>query len=232
MASRPIFLPASQGDHLVEEVYVDFPWHPGMAPSQKVKNVQELHLAGEVAGLFPLLEISSKSREKVGQRLSAFSLEIQTEWGESIPLESAFQGSKVFANGGPFQELYRVDARTARSDPRLRDSGEIIAFRLGDMTFPASPRTGFYDWLYISALSPHIDWIRNRVGSYQGYTDIEFNPSRSINCQARSFALLLSLDSRDLLQGTARDYWKLTALFQKSRYWVRMDAERRPMLDT
>jgi hypothetical protein len=77
MAERPVFVPAFDGSLLVEEVPIRFHWHPGLAPSQKKKNVIELHQAASAQGLTPLLEISSKSDWEVGQKLSAFHLKIE-----------------------------------------------------------------------------------------------------------------------------------------------------------
>ena len=60
------------------------------------------------------LEVSTKSNEKLGQRLSAFNLKIDTKIGE-ITIESAFQGSKVFEHGGPYTDIYKKDSRDAKS---------------------------------------------------------------------------------------------------------------------
>jgi hypothetical protein len=77
MAERPVFLPATTGTLLIEEVPIRFHRHPDLAPSQKKKNVAELHQAALARGLGPLLEISSKSELEVGQKLSAFHLKIK-----------------------------------------------------------------------------------------------------------------------------------------------------------
>ena len=58
---------------------------------------------------------------------------------------------------------------------------ELSAFRL-------EPRTFFYDWLYVSALAGHPELV-NELEHRAAFTDIEFNPKRSINCQAHSVAL-------------------------------------------
>jgi hypothetical protein len=73
MAERPVFVPSTTGSQLVQEVQVRFPWHPGLAPSQKKKNVFELHHAALARGLGPLLEISSKS-ELEADKSSALSI--------------------------------------------------------------------------------------------------------------------------------------------------------------
>lgn len=210
MAERPVFLPVEAGSQLVQEVPVEFTWHAGMAPSQKKKNVAALHHAASLKGLSPLLEISSKSDAKVGQRLSAFSLRIKID-GKLTSVESAYQGSKVFERGGPFVDLYNCDSRSAKGDPRLRESGRLVEFRFEGSNYPLSPATAFYDWLYVRSLFPHRSWLR-RLQICVGFTDIEFNPERSLNCQARSFATLVALDRRGLLDEAASSFERFRAI--------------------
>lgn len=70
-----------------------------------------------------------------------------------MPLEMAFQGSKVFAAGGPFTDIYHAkDSRDAKRDPRLKESGPLIGFPFENVNFPLGPKTAFYDWLYINSL--------------------------------------------------------------------------------
>ena len=50
------------------------------------------------------------------------------------------------------------------------------------------------------------------LDQYGGFSDIEFNPQRSINCQARSVALFLSLRKRgqlDEAMGSAADFIRI-----------------------
>lgn len=204
MAERPVFVPVEKGSRLVHEIPIAFTWHPGMAPSQKKKNVAALHEIAATKGLTPLLEISSKSDDEVGQRLSAFSLSIEIN-GKKTKIESAYQGSKVFEYGGPYYDLYLADSRAAKKDTRLRESGRLIGFRFREHDYPLSPTTAFYDWLYINALYPHREWLK-RLHTCVGFTDIEFNPERSLNCQARSFATFIALEKRGLLEKTVQSF--------------------------
>ncbi|MCO7631995.1 hypothetical protein NJF54_09120 [Pseudomonas guariconensis] len=197
MANRPVFSALGTPDHLVSETMVSFSWNPGFAPVQKKKNVAALHEEAKRIGLYPLLEVSTKSDLELGRRLSAFSLKIDTEMGE-ISLEAAFQGSKVFENGGPYTDIYEKDAWTAKKDERLKSSGKLIGFDFFGQEWPLVPKTAFYDWLYLSALQPHQEFLK-RLNVFKGFTDIEFNPERSINCQARTCALLVSLIKIDAL---------------------------------
>jgi hypothetical protein len=148
--------------------------------------------------------VSSKAEDPLGQALSAFNLKITTRSGRSsLSVESAFQGSKVFDNGGPYKDLYGVDARTAKRDSRLKTSGNLTGFRFFGKDYPNAPKTFFYDWIYINALSQN--WhIAERIIEFAAFSDIEFNPSKSINCQARSAALFVSLVRNDALNSALR----------------------------
>ncbi len=191
MAKRPIFIPVGKREHLVKEIQVEFKWNSGFALIQKKKNIEAMHEAAKRKGLFPLLEISTKSEEKIGQRLSAFNLKIDTDSGK-ISVESAFQGSKVFEGGGPFTDIYRMDSHDAKKDERILESGQLIGFDFFGQEWPLVPKTAFYDWLYLTALETHQEYFI-RLFKYKGFTDIEFNPAKSINCQARACASLISL---------------------------------------
>lgn len=199
MAERLVFVPFPDSPQLVREFRLELAWSPGFAVSQKKKNVAALHRAASQAGYEPVLEVSTKSDERLGQRLSAFSLKVSAGGHGKIPLECAFQGSKVFERGGPYVDLYSVDARDAKRDERLRSSGRLVGFEFQGYAFPLEPKTVFYDWLYISTLFEHRDWLRQHALKFAAFTDIEFNHQKSINCQARSCALLVSMLKSDVL---------------------------------
>lgn len=202
MAERPIFIPTTEENGYVRRVDFEIPWAGGFAEVQKKKNIRALHSAAKQVGYEPLLEVSSKSDEVAGRHLSAFHLRIMTSVG-NMPLENAFQGSKVFEHGGPYTDLYEVEPREAKRDPRLRSSGALTGFKFGGFDFPLKPTTAFYDWLYLNAVFPHRTWLKNRVDGemrYDGFTDIEFNPGKSVNCQAKSCALFVSLMREDKLE--------------------------------
>ncbi len=206
MANRPVFISNIEQNHpqLVREVGVDFQWHPGMAITQKKKNISELHKAAKERGIVSLLEVSTKSNNPLGVNLSAFNLAVKTVDSRLIPLESAFQGSKVFNDGGPFTDLYGKSGGTVKKDDRLYSSGELIGFSFEGLEWSLEPKTTFYDWLYIHAV--HRDeLLRKGIVSFHAFTDIEFNPKRSINCQARSCALYVALYDRGTLEQVLHD---------------------------
>lgn len=192
MAKRPIFIPNTQGNQLYKECEVEFKWNPGFAQVQKLKNIKALHEQAKIHNLYPILEVSSKSEELLGQRLSAFSLKTQTEQYGEISIECAFQGSKVFANNMQYKDIYSKTSLEAKKDIRIRNSGKLIGFNFMGDEWPLEPKSAFYDWLYIQALYPHKDFLK-KLFKYEGFTDIEFNPNKSINCQARACAIIVSL---------------------------------------
>ncbi len=201
MANRPVFMPVKEGSVPgVKVLDVDFQWFPGMAPSQKRKSIQSLHDSAKALGVSPVLEVSSKSEEELGVALSAFNLMIETGNKKySFSVESAFQASKVFEHGGPYADLLNRTPLEAKRDLRLKESGNVVGFCFFGKEFPIKPRTFFYDWLYINALNQN-NKLASAAVDYSGFSDIEFNPKKSINCQAYSLALYVSLVSAGMLE--------------------------------
>ncbi len=200
MAKRPIFTPSLTGKLLVWTYHVEFEWFPGMAMSQSRKSIASLHAAARnQIDVSDVLEISSKSPTELGVALSAFNLMIRTVKHErEFSLECAYQASKVFEHGGPFVDLLNAKSIDAKRDPRLNQHGRLTKFRFFGMDWDLQPRTAFYDWLYINALHKRPD-LAKQVLTYRAFSDIAFNPERSINCQAYAAALYVSLYERGLL---------------------------------
>jgi hypothetical protein len=65
--------------------------------------------------------------------------------------------------------------------------------------WPTKPITAFYDWLYLSALRQNLE-LACELENYNGFTDIEFNPEKSFNCQASAAALYVALSKRGELE--------------------------------
>ena len=204
MANRPIFIPNFDGFPFVKEIPIEFEWYPGFAKVQAQKSILSLHQeASQSEGIAPILEISSKSTEPLGVALSAFNLSLTKE-GSRLSVECAYQGSKVFKNGGPYSDLYSVSSRDAKIDERLRTSGDFIGYKFFEEEFPSKPITAFYDWLYLTALSQNTE-IAEKLLEFRGFSDIAFNPKKSLNCQARSAALFVSLHHRSLIHQASDD---------------------------
>ncbi len=184
MAKRPAFF--IRGGKVISEIY-SFEWFPGFAVSQKQKSIESLHNAiMKVDVNAKPLEISTKSKEPIGIKLSAFNLKLN-----NYALENIFQGAKVFECGGPYLDLLDVLPKEAKRDERLYNSGKLKAFCYQNDDFPLIPQTVFYDFIYVAAVKQSfaIDEI-NAVSNYNYFTDIEFNPAKSINTQARAAAMI------------------------------------------
>jgi hypothetical protein len=200
MANRPLYLPVSARENpRVQIKNIDFTWFAGFSIQQKQKSIESLHTVGQTLGIKSILEVSSKSTEEQGVALSAFNLMIKTRKNKSFSVESAFQSSKVFEHGGPFTELLQSSSIDAKKDIRLKESGNLVSFSFYDRDYPITPRTSFYDWLYINALN-HNQKLKSFVLTYQAFTDIEFNPKKSLNCQAYAVALFVSLFKTGMLE--------------------------------
>ncbi len=200
MANRPVYVPFITGKSFVITYATEFEWFAGMSKSQKQKSIVSLHKAALTReNINNPLEISSKSLNPLGVQLSAFNLMIENkDKGTSFSVENAFQAGKVFENGGPYLDLLHKTSREAKTDVRLKDSGRLIKFSSNGNDWPLEPLTVFYDWIYINALHRQ-KHLADQLLSYDAFTDIEFNPVKSINCQAYSAALYVSLVNRNLL---------------------------------
>lgn len=194
MAKRPIFVPDPTGIPYVETREIEFQWFAGFSQTQVRKSTASLHDAAKKLGMSPILEISRKSDLRLGFDLSAFELSLKTPDGRTISVECAYQGSKVFEEGGPYHDLYEVKSRAAKTDSRLRNSGEIKGFDYFGKEFPTEPQTAFYDWLYMTALSQSGLSVVDELKQFRAFSDIAFNPKRSVSCQARAAAIFVSLN--------------------------------------
>lgn len=204
MATRPVFMAGGADGGWVREALVEFRWHPGMSNSQKRNSIRSLHEAAKrTLGIENPLEVSSRSETSLGRALSAFQLEVDGVEGKAR-VECLFQGSKVFAGGGPYTDLYASLPAEAKRDPRIRNSGALIGFHFEGVRWPLEPKSVFYDWLYLRGLAGQTS-LWPAILEHDGFTDIEFNPMRSINCQARSVALFVALRRVGRWESVTRD---------------------------
>lgn len=196
MAQRYCFI--SDENIFFKEELIDFKYYNGFALSQKRKCIKSLHQSIEKKfSNKKILEVSTKSETPIGKALSAFNLRYQ-----NIPLENIFQSSKVFENGGPYKDILELSPKEAKRDERLKKSGDLICFYYNDEKWLLNPKTAFYDWIYINAL--YEIYLKNNfykeVLNYDVFTDIEFNHKKSINCQARSVAIFVTLIKNGLIK--------------------------------
>ena len=201
MAKRPFFIPSQNTEELVTTNSVDFTWFSGFAKSQKQKSISSFHQnISKEFKLDKILEISTKSENKLGTQLSAFNLKIKFKDQEYF-LESLFQGSKIFADQGPNEDIYEKESLEAKKDERIKRS-DLKEFSFFGEIF--SLDFDFYSWLYFVALNQNKK-LKTEILDYEAFTDIEFNPEKSLNCQAYSAALYASMVKNEILENK-REY--------------------------
>lgn len=204
MATRPVFEVSLDNRYCIRKD-VEFEFFNGFSDKQKKRSIDSLHKEYlKKNSAKKILEISSKSEDELGIKLSAFNLMIKTKDGKIFSVESAFQASKVFENGGPYIDLLSVSSKVAKKDKRLKNSGKIIAFYIDGKSFDTEPKTYFYNWLYINTLHLYNE-LTEQLIDYDAFTDIVFNPQKSVNCQAEAAAIYVSLYKQKLLQEALKD---------------------------
>ena len=206
MAKRICFISKPYEHPIYDELEVEFEYFTGFAVSQKQKSINSMHtsILRKDASL-KVLEVSTKSTNPIGVALSAFNLKFLDEVsGKEYPLENIFQSSKVFANGGPYRDLLNVHPKDAKRDERLKSSGSLISFNYNGTIWEKDPKTMFYDWIYIRSLYRN-ESLAKKILDFDAFTDIEFNQEKSINCQARSAAIFVSLAKLGELDNVLND---------------------------
>lgn len=182
MAMRPAW---NLNDGYINKQNYEFEFNAGFSKTQKQKNIVALHES--IGG--KCLEVSTKSFDELGRKLSAFNLRL-----DGVPLECVFQSSKKYENGGPYSDLLYLPPKCAKRDERHHTSGKLIAFEYKGIKFDLEPKTFFYDYIYIKAVRECLSQEELfKILEYDYFTDIEFVPSKSINCQAKSVAVIKAL---------------------------------------
>lgn len=110
---------------------------------------------------------------------------------DGYTLENIYQSSKVFSNGGPYRDLLNVNPKLIKHDARLSNSGKLVGFNYKGIIFPLENKSIFYDYIYIQSVKQTLDVNEiNQINDYTHFTDIVFNPKKSLSTQARSVALI------------------------------------------
>ena len=195
MSVRPIYIADCDQDKFVSSKDIEFQWHPGFSVSQKQKSIKSFHdSAYREYDFSNILEISTKSPTPIGVKCSAFNLILEIN-GIKSSVESFYQGSKLFRKGGPYTDLYEMKSIVSKKDKRIKESGELIGFSLFDVNWDLNDN--FYSYLYILALKQNPS-LANALQEYEAFTDIEFNPKKSFNCQAYSAALFIAASKSNI----------------------------------
>jgi len=191
MAVRPIFISTGDIEKPFSKEDIEFTWVKGMSYSQKCKRRDSL--ASEISKLYDIkrwLEISTKSDKEIGVKLSAKNLVLTTSTGSNT-VEYIYQKSKYFYKG------------------------DIVGFKYNNCVFENDPTGMFYDYIYIYAILQNKELVRELV-QYDIFSDIEFNPKKSINTQARAAAIFKTLyDNHNL--GIIKDQYDFKRYYKSIR---------------
>lgn len=207
VAVRIAFTCTSQSSNITDsicELPVEFEWVPGRNLTHIQQSIDNLHKAIKLIDpTFLPLEVSTKSRVEEGRLASAMNLLDYNEKSEKIFLESIYQASKVFENGGPYLDLAIKEPKIAKQDSRLKESGGLIGYCYQDRFWKLTDFPTFYDWIYVKFITTEANHgILESLRKYNIFTDINYSQTsvqkkvgRSFNCQARSVALYMSLSA-------------------------------------
>lgn len=185
-----------ENDYKKDEI--EFEWFSGFSIKQKQKSIESLHKEAYKKGRQNILEVSSASTNEIGVAASAFNLELELKNGSRYTVETLFQSSKVFDKSGINSSVLEMTSRDAkRYTSKLHRSENLIGFNFFGHQFPLIPETYFYNWLYVNALFSNENLLDSII-KYDSFTDINFNPQKSINCQAEGCSISAFLKSNGI----------------------------------
>lgn len=217
MTVRPVFIAGGNHQPVIREE-TTFLYYSGSSDALKKQSIQSLHQTFLIRHPgWRVLEISGHSPDELGVKLNAFNLTVKLKSGQEAAVERTYQAGKIFENGGPYLDLLEKSSKTATKDPRLKNSGKIIAFEFEGERFPAVPRTCFYNWLYLQALREHPEY-GDALMEYDAFTDILFNPRQCINTQARAAAAYKTLRNTNLLEQALESKEAFIDIFYHMKY--------------
>ena len=192
MAIRPIYISTNIIENPFIEKDVSFEWVKGMSYTQKCKRRDSMYKAISNMNLYymdKVLEVSTKSNKELGVNLSALKLTIPLTSGREETVENIYQSSKV-----------------------LDENNKIKEFKFHNTIFEKDPYSMYYDYLYMLGLYCHKEY-HEELSNYGIFTDIEFNPKKQLNTQARAVAIWNTLYRNNMTnilenQNEFKEYYK------------------------
>lgn len=139
------------------------------------------------------LEVSSRSGVPEGRALSAMFL--RTRSGYTV--EGLYQGSKVFANGGPYLLPPSASGFEAKAYARRMAKGSaLVGFRLpgAGSLIDFHKSIEVYNYIYLAALAANPK-LESFILQFESFSDCFYRPG-IFACQARSCALFVALHSQ------------------------------------
>lgn len=200
-ANRTGFISTKEG--VVERVY-NFEWSMGLAVSQLRKSIRSLHNEIRNSGYDKVIEVSTKSEDEVGRKLSPFNLMVNIE-GEILPVESVYHGSKVFNDNGNMVRISECEyMKPCKIKQFIRETIgvrnlKLVEFNIkGKKRFDLSSKGMCFDYIHILGASQNEE-LGNEIMKYDCFTDLMFKRENGIGCQARSCAMYKYLRTSGLV---------------------------------
>lgn len=226
MAQKSVYITKNKYPYF-EEIGVNCTWFGGFAQIQKTKCIISVHENFKAAYPdYPICEISHASPVQMGKDLSAMSLKKYVPSEQSYCcMESVFQSSRIYTNPetgetiGPFKEYLHLDGKSCKKKVKELSNGwHSYTYDFEDILCPAPDFhiSLFYDWIYISALLEEANEpVRKALldSGYSAFTDLA---TSSLNSQARSCAIFMSLAELGLLD-QIQDFDSYCELFRVDR---------------
>lgn len=188
----------------IEERTYNFEWFMGCSIAQLRRSIRSLHSEIRKSGYDKVIEVSTKSEDEIGRKLSPFNLMVSIN-GERLPVESYYHGSKVFDDSGVNVRLTECEhMKPCKTKQFVRETVKernlkLVGFETNDKKFELSSKGMCFDYLYILGLTQNED-LADYIMKKDVFTDLMFKREKGIGCQARSCALYKYLRTNGLVE--------------------------------
>ena len=146
-----------------------------------------------------VLEISSKSPQRLGSELRGSRLMLTTPYNEISSVDRIYLSSQKFSYGGPFHSFLQLKEADIYQTLAAIKLGKLQRFEYGNLRWPAQEARLFYNWLYLKALYEKEGGYED-VLNYNAFSDVQANEWDPFSySQAQSAALFVLLHEHQLL---------------------------------
>lgn len=193
MAVRKAYFPVPEFPYF-KEAPVAFRWVNGSRHQNSQVVLDAFH------GIYPdtpALEVSLASRQPEGIAAAAMKLPLRLETlPQEVPVGIVYEASRVFENGGPYEELLQCSRQKVQKDHRLQQSGACTGYRLEGRDYLTEPYPyAFFNWLYGCALRQHPDRAGN-ILNFGAFLDLDLGSAKKDkNSPARAAAVYAGLSA-------------------------------------
>ncbi len=223
MAQKSVYITKEKYPYF-EEIGVNCTWFGGFSQAQKLRCIISVHENFKAAyPEYRICKISGASPIQTGRELSAMSLKKYVPSKNNYYcLESVFQTSRIYTNpqtgetAGPFREFLSLDGKTCKKKVKELSNGWHSCkydFEGIICPIPNFHISLFYDWIYMNALLEDANKsVREKLleSGYNAFTDLA---TSSLNSQARSCAIFISIAKQGFLE-RIKDFENYCELFR------------------